>query len=450
MRDLLIEAIRKADHGYWDDAHMIVQQIEDPISNWVHANLHREEGEEGLEKSIAAWTGDLMRGALPTAGPEDFTLVEDTNTGKIVSTLCTLSQTWSYDGIPFGVGRPELVGTHPDYRRRGLIRAQFEVIHQWSADRGELVQAITGIPWYYSLFGYEMAMTLGGTRLGYKPQVPKLKDGEEEPYRLRPATEADIPFKAELYEQGGRRYPVACLRDEALWRYELDGRSELNEDRRPLCTIETKEAESVGFFTHSATVFKNRVGIYVYELKPVVSWLAVTPSVVRYLWAWGEKLAAKDPKQEMESFVFWLGADHPVYRVLGRGLPNEFKPYAWFLRVADLPGFVRHIAPALEKRLAESLLVNHSGEIKLNFYRSGLRLAFKEGRLTDVEAWPPPSTEDGDAAFPNLTFLQLLFGYRSMEELDHAFADCYTSGNEARALLEALFPKRPSDVWPLA
>ncbi len=45
MREMLIDAIGKADKGYWDDAHMIVQQIEDPISYWLHANLHREEGD---------------------------------------------------------------------------------------------------------------------------------------------------------------------------------------------------------------------------------------------------------------------------------------------------------------------------------------------------------------------------------------------------------------------
>lgn len=45
MKNLLINAIKRADEGYWDEAHMIVQQIDDPISNWLHANLHREEGD---------------------------------------------------------------------------------------------------------------------------------------------------------------------------------------------------------------------------------------------------------------------------------------------------------------------------------------------------------------------------------------------------------------------
>jgi len=80
------------------------------------------------------------------------------------------------------VGRPELVGTHPDYRRRGLIRAQFKIIHQWSAARGHAMQAITGIPWYYRQFGYEMALELHGSRQGSISDVPIRKKGESEPY----------------------------------------------------------------------------------------------------------------------------------------------------------------------------------------------------------------------------------------------------------------------------
>ena len=83
-----------------------------------------------------------------------------------------ISQTWTYDGIPFGVGRPELVGTQPEYRKRGLVRAQFEVIHAFSAERGEMVQAITGIPFYYRQFGYEMAMGLGGAARATRPTWP--------------------------------------------------------------------------------------------------------------------------------------------------------------------------------------------------------------------------------------------------------------------------------------
>lgn len=116
-----------------------------------------------------------------------------------------------------------------------------------------------------------------------------------------------------------------------------------------------------------------------------------------------------------------------------------------------MPGFIRLIAPALENRLANSLLAGHSGEIKITFYRTGLRLAFENGKLTAAEAYrPTPYGHNGDAAFPELTFFQLLFGYRSMDELKYAFADIWTRSDEAHVLLDTLFPKKSSLVWPLA
>jgi len=415
-----------------------------------HGDLHRDIGAEEPEQYVAAWTRDLMKGDHPTFDPADFTIVEDVGTGTIVSSLCLISQIWSYGGVRFGVGRPELVATHPDFRRRGLIRAQFEVIHGWSVERDEKMQAITGIPWYYRQFGYEMGLTLGGGRASYKPQIPRLEDGAVEPYNVRPAVETDLPFIAQVYDYGTRRYPVACVWDEALWRYELIGKSENNVNRQALSLIETPQGEPVGFLAHSTRLWQGRVGITGYELKPGVSWLAVTPSVMRCLWALGERWAAPHPEKEMEALNFWLGVEHPAYQAMHKRLPHSIKPYAWYVRVPDLPAFLRHVATVLEQRLAASPLVGHSGELKISFYRDGLRLAFEEGRLACVEPWQPTHEEGRDAVFPDLTFLQLLFGYRALDELEYAFADCGTSSDEGRALLAALFPKCPSDIWPVS
>jgi RimJ/RimL family protein N-acetyltransferase len=104
-----------------------------------NAEIHRWPESTESNPSMGAWTRDLLRGDHPTVDPGDFTVVEDRRSDRIVSTLGLISQTWTYDGIPFGVGQPELVGTHPDYRRRGLVRAQLAWVHRWSAERGQLV-----------------------------------------------------------------------------------------------------------------------------------------------------------------------------------------------------------------------------------------------------------------------------------------------------------------------
>lgn len=415
-----------------------------------NSRIHSDDGPDRPFEPIAVWTRDLLNGSHPTFGTGDFTIVEDTRTGKIVSTLNLISQRWSYAGIEFGVGRPELVATHPDYRYQGLVRAQFEIVHQWSAERGEKVQAITGIPWFYRQFGYEMAMELGGARLGYLPHVPKLKEGETEPYRVRPATEADLPFMMQVYAQAVKRYLVACVRDETLWRYEVLGRSEKNVNGRQFCVVESAGGEPVGFLAHQGWLWGPAFPIMLYELKPGVSYAAVTPGVIRYAQAMGEAYAARDKKDRLGAYGFWLGGDHPVYHAMADQLPRVRQPYAWYLRVPDLPGFIRHVAPVLEQRLAESIVAGHSGEMKISFYRSGLKLTLEQGRLAGVESWKPKRGDDGVVAFPDLTFLQLVFGHRTLEELRYAFADCWVDTDEARALLQAMFPKQGSDVWPIA
>jgi hypothetical protein len=410
----------------------------------------RIHGDDPLDaQRVAAWTRDLLARPHPTLNPDDFTIVEEVTTGKIVSSMNLIPQIWSYEGIEFGVGRPELVGTAPEYRNRGLVRLQFEEVHKWSAERGHKVQVITGIPYYYRLFGYEMALDLAGRHAGFEANVPKLKDGEEEGFRVRTAKEADLPFIADLYNHAIQRHAIACVRTPEIFKYELDGQSENNADHYQMYLIENLDGESVGYFQHPTWLWNAGASALWYELKPGVSWLAVTPTVIRHLWNKGQEYAKRDGKT-CSTFGFMLGASHPVYEALGKSLPEVRTPYAYYVRVPDLVDFLHHIKPALEKRIAESIAVGHSREIKISFYREGLMLVIEKGRLVAVEAWKPSPEDQGVIAFPGRTFLQILFGYRSYDELHQAFADCWCDSQEVYALINILFPKKVSDVFPLA
>jgi hypothetical protein len=147
---------------------------------------------------------------------------------------------------------------------------------------------------------------------------------------------------------------------------------------------------------------------------------------------------------------FNLGQTHPVYDALGSALaPRHIPPYAWYVRVANLPGFIQHIAPVLERRLANSLLGSYTGELKLDFYSGGLRMVFEHGRLTIVENWQRSTWEyNENGAFPPLVFLQLLFGYRSLDDLRYAFPDVKVK-DESELVLNVLFPARPSWALPI-
>lgn len=406
-------------------------------------------GDDGLAgrdgQGLAAMTRDIFSGRPHVSlTPNDFTIVEETSSGCIVSSMCLIQQTWTYEGIEFGMGRPEYVATHPDFRKRGLVRTQFDVVHQWSAERGLAVQGITGIPYFYRQFGYEFALNLGGRRFGSIP--PRLKDGETEKFVMRPADGKDIPFMMSVYEHGRGRSMVSANWSEAHWHNNLYAMSKDNIQRLQFCIIEQAGThEPVGYFAHPEYLVMSGTYAFHYELKPGTSWLEVTPAVARYLWSRGQEYA-KIENKPCDAFGFYLGGAHPAYEALGNTLPNFRDPYAWYLRVPDLLGFLNHIKPALEKRLAESIACGHSGEYLIGMYPQGIKLTLERGRII-FEPWKPNHADHGNAGFPALTFLQILFGYRSFEELKHAFPDCWWDGDGTRVLVNALFPKKHSNVY---
>ncbi len=408
--------------------------------------IHSDDGPDKPEEKLAVWTRDLLTRPHPTFKPDDFLIVEETATQRIVSSINHISQTWSYEGIPFKVGRPELVGTLPEFRNKRLIAEQFAVAHQWSQERGELVQGITGIPYYYRQFGYEMALELSGGRVGFVPLVPELKEGQSEPYTMRPASPADIPFLMEVEAFAAQRYLIRVHRDEAIWQYELSGRSKGSMTHNEFRIIQDTAGQPVGFLCHHWFNWGFGTALFEYELKPGVSWSDVTPSVARYMLTVNRQNAERDgEKVENKSGVaFWHGSSHPVYEVWRDRLPRIRQPYAWYIRVPDLPAFIRHIAPALEARLINSYIPNYSGELLIGFYRSGLKLVFEKGKLIEASPFKPQPEKMGQVSFPDLTFLQLLFGFKSFDELNDNFVDVSYDRDESRVLISTLFPKKPS------
>jgi GNAT superfamily N-acetyltransferase len=416
-------------------------------------NAHILLDEDEPPELVAVWTKDLLSGRHPTTSAADFTLVENTRTGAIVSSACLIPQVWAYEDIPFPVGRLELVGTDPDFRRQGLARAVFAILHDLSAAYGHLVQGVTGIPWFYRQFGYEYALVLGGSRDLHVDDVPELEDSQPEPYQIRRATEADIPALRRLYQRQCAGKLVTTVIDEARWRYDLSGHSPgSNVEYRAYCILDDRGCV-VGYYSAPPRLWGSRIGVWELAVDDDVSLHTALPSVLRALQALGEAYAAQPgpEKKSLSAIRLSLGQEHPAYQALAAKLTQARRPYAWYIRVPDLPAFVRHIAPVLERRLADSVMRGYTGQLNINFYRGGLSLVFEKGQLSSAENWQAPLHSDQHwkgASFPPLTFLQLLFGYRSLDELQAAFPDCWAS-EEPGLLLNALFPKRTSWALPL-
>ncbi len=428
-----------------DDTENIVELV---------GSVFRDRADEPLNQPLGHLMRELMSGMHPVMGPGDFALVEDTHKqgNPLVACTCLWRHTWEYEGIPFKIGRPEIVASDPDYRNRRLIRALFEIIHARSEAEGHLVQAITGIPYFYRLFGYEYALDLGGRRSVYVSLLAQANKGASEPFSLRDTTWEDIPLVQQLYDQQRMSGVVSALIDEAWWRYQLaTWRTARSGEGWHVQMIVDSDGQSQGYVITPSMRWRDSLRVFDLAFASGASAQAIMPSLLHALTGQGAQLPLKESgSYPFSRIVFDLGRSHSFYAVLEKSMPTtQEAPYAWYVRVADLPKFIQLIAPALERRLASSLVAGYSGELRFDFYRGGLRMVFERGTLRTVEDWRRPiwdANEDG--GFPPLVFLQLLFGYRSLDALRAAFPDVRVNDN-VEVLVNTLFPYRPSRVIPL-
>jgi predicted acetyltransferase len=415
----------------------------EPLALFNGAQHEDENDQPGV---IANWTRNLIKGIHPTYRANDFLVVVDQKAeNKIVSSVGLMSQEWAYEDIPFKFGQPELVATDPNYRRKGLVRIQFETIHALSAARRELVQGITGIPWYYRQFGYEMTVNLGGGRNLFWHRVGKLGKDEPETYKIRKATETDIPLLAKLYEVNCARSLLKRLRTVQDWKYALNMSEPNMAGYKSYYIFETLEGEPVGYVEYAIYNYYKSAFCREFAVLPGHSLRMVAEFFLRHVKAEAEEIS-KTLTEPINRISFNFGEEHALYDALGNQAERQNKPYAWYMRVPDLAAFIRHIAPALEKRLGGSVMDGYSGTLKLNFYRQQLALTFAKGKIGEIGTFTPDRLQGGDALFPDLTFLHLLFGHRSIEELTHIYPDISAQNDRAKILLDALFPSQHSSV----
>ncbi|HEY5006050.1 MAG TPA: GNAT family N-acetyltransferase [Ktedonobacteraceae bacterium] len=416
--------------------------------------VFRDKADEPINTRMVHNVLRLMRGDHPLMTPLDYAVVEDTGKqgNPIVACICHLRHIWEYEGIAFGVGQPEIVATDPGYRNRGLIRVLFELVHARNVEEGRLVTAITGIPYFYRQFGYEYVLDLDETHTTYITQIPKAKDDEQEPYTLREATNEDIPLLQQFYNRRKGTSIVWSRISDAYWRYELEGWKVQPDWGRTssIQIIVDKAGDAQGYLFLSPIRWGQGLHVRGFDVAPGASVQAMLPSVLRALQAYGNQIPTRRPDTDPFSKIdFSLGSNSPLYEVMGSLAVSTEVPYAWYIRVPDLPAFLKHITPVLEKRLANSEAAGYTGEVKIDFYHGGLRMVFEQGRLMTVEKWVVPVFEgNAGAGFPALVFLQVVFGYRSIEALRQIFPDVWVN-DETGYLLNVLFPERVSFVASL-
>jgi hypothetical protein len=359
----------------------------------------------------------VLDGLYPEFRIEDVLLVVDAQ-GRIASSLCLIPLRWQIGDTWIDLGQVEFVGTHADYRGRGLVRTQMAVVHRWMAERGFPFGYIWGIPYFYRQFGYAYAVDARSS--GYlEPERHADRIHPLASIGVRPITEADVPALLELEARQCAQADIRSAQSaEGLrWlarrgsgRYRGEGWAAIEDDR------------IIGL----AKFFHTPEGTWLYSVsgedRAAAAFIATAlgrPGVTRLL--------VDDPP------------DSPTGRVASPLRPDPAPPESIYIRANDPVLAFQALRPELERRLAASSSAGLSRAIELGFYRFGIRLDVDAGRIVRIERLP--GDQDPAIGIPPEVLPLLLFGYRDVDAIADLYPDFAAKSHDDWALLRVLFPR---------
>ncbi|KAF8982092.1 hypothetical protein BGZ46_001828 [Entomortierella lignicola] len=404
----------------------------------------------------------LFRGKSAVMRENDFALVEDTKREEgrnpIVACVALMRQKFFYGSVVLNLGVPELVATDTEYRNRGLIKRLFlEMIHPESDARGDVLQFIAGIPYFYRQFGYGYGLHLYNiARIDNPNIVPPLGKDQVEPFTLRRATLNDVDFLLRLStpEKLHQNTTISTFYSRRYWEYTVheafeDKQHRFDAERETNIIVETKSGNPVGFTVASSVFFGPELEAFALD-EDLTSFVEVKDSVLRQLFERGtarkkvilkEAEEARKLKAENEQvkeaeeakkaeagsenekatettdttispapapapsppFVYKINLHplHPLSALLGNSAKRDPNGPSIYTRIYNYPAFIKAVAPELEKRLANSPIAGVTGRLRLDFYRQvegssgkGLEVFFEKGKIVDAKEWARPSPEE--------------------------------------------------------
>ncbi len=380
------------------------------------------------EGEVWGITVEILLHHHPEISYDDFLLVEDKETGELVSSVCLIPWHIRYGGVPLTAAMLEMVITHREYRGRGLVRDQINRFHQMVDEQGYDFSLVWGIPYFYRQFGYSYAIDLHACADSLPATaIPEPAANESSHYQLHEATLEDIPVLMQLHDESMAALELHETRDAEYWQFMFSWMQ---------FPVQLVEDERDGAIVGYVCIHRDQKTGKSTVLESALAGEEAAMFVLRRLKAGAEGCIE----------IRWPGTSTLLR--LARSLGSAPLPVRqWYIRIPDMAALLTKIGPVFERRIANSDLCGLTTQLTVNLFCEAFRLQFEEGKLVRVYSagllLPSNDTEGGDILIPRDAFVRLLFGYRQLDELRDAWPDTVVKSGK-RYVAEVLFPKMNS------
>lgn len=289
-----------------------------------------------------------------------------------------------------------------------------------------------------------------------------MKEGEEEFIKYRKATLDDIDIIQEIdvaqREGGAVHIPLS----KEWLKTQISDRPRKADDPnhvvlRDVLILQDSGDNTVGYVViqslDSALSVKESIGVYSIGFIRSIDIRTALFSTMRQLVEFARSTLDPEKFATIKSLSWYMSQWHPAVEAIPPTMRNfaqlRFESVSYYVRVPDLVKFIQHILPALNLRLEQSLTHNnYTGVVKISNYTPrypGVELKIEKGVIVGITEFikKDQAKDDTVAYFPPHSFLQALFGKRSIKELMSFMPDVYMD-LEVQEVLEVIFPKKKS------
>jgi hypothetical protein len=317
---------------------------------------------------------------------------------------------------------------------------------------------------YYRQFGYEYALEFGENVQVWLNAIPELKKDEQEFINYRRATldDVDTILEIDLAQLENSHITIPLAKEWLISQINDYDDSKNNENQpvlRHVLMFEDASDNTVGYAViptlDDGLSFRAYVGVYSMGFIRGIDTKTALSSAMRQIVQFAKTTVDEEKFTRYKSLAFYLSQWHPVVEAIHpemRSFINiAFEGSHYYVRVPDLTKFVQHILPALNRRLEQSSTHhNYTGVVKISNYTPrypGFELKIENGIIVGVTEFTKSEQfrDKTIAYFPPYSFLQVLFGMRSIQELKHIVPDVVME-HDSKLLLDVIFPKRKSII----
>lgn len=285
-----------------------------------------------------------------------------------------------------------------------------------------------------------------GAKIENTDSLPALGKDQTEPYTLRTATRADIPFLLSLSTPRHLQMhaAVGLHYTQEYWQYTVhdtivDKQHRFDGERNTQIIVDATTGEDVGFailshfffgpnvdslavkdgiaytdlvypvFRQLSRLAKERMALYAKEREDIKAKETKDPKISSHKKI-GEVTVAVStaaPLSALAPAPFALAValhpNHPARVLLGTKVTPPTAPggFRLYTRIASYPKFLQTVTPELERRLAASPLAGVTGLLRCDFFRKvdgcsgrGIEVVLQKGKIQKVSDWVKPPPEE--------------------------------------------------------